>query len=998
MNVHFFTRGDCWRQLVFMGMVGFLPMVLAEEPKDYSKGFDKFSQLGIPDVKDAAYMQLSGGDLSSQYGDRFGAPAMTGNAWLLQKKEDGKHVFLKDSQVTEVYDQAVAQKEMQEKIEKAGKAGKKPSRRELMALYQGVGVKKGGSWKDADLEKDIKSLIEFLQKPGGIDENVKSQMEYNGGWGSQFLFAFNIYRKGHAKEANQILGLLFQLSGDSRKVVQQALNQVAGAQQSQAYETFIQSHDWKQYAASLEALLARAPSWSQAPAVMRLLEAIKKRVAMKDPPPVVGEGLTEEDQKLARELVTSAKDENVSLDEYRGYWIVKGGGGDMQDGSALGRIVARGVKSFPLLMALLKDETLTPVTTLSSWSGRTRYYDVNDGMQTEEEILAAYEAMARPASRADIARTLIGAIVLDERQMNNGEGAVADDLLKKSKAWYALNANKTTLEILRACLSDASPSRKYVAINSLTASGKEEDAVFLEKYFLESKDPGADLNLINGYIVKRGSKAKEFLDKYLALLKSKPSSTENIRMDEESRKRMDEQREKTIAMLKEMVSGKNAEAVIAEMLAQTKKWDYKTCNESGAVLSTKLAAEKPSKALTLLLDAALKAQDGLLATQLLGIASRVNMLKSQGAVYDPETGEEIGVAEDPAASSEAPPDAALKVEAHAGQWKKLLAIQSPLDQGQGASAEDTWTVGQYSGFIMEGLYGGVQQDMQMWSVLGQLGKRGWDVFRLRGEARLDGKSEDQLPPFPSAAHVTAEQRAALKAKLSGLNGEALVKAMPALSMDEQLALGEILAGDEALNGKLVPLASVIRNVRVETDDAALKQLCEGFKGKSFDRKMIEDLVEHSKRLVKEGKPAMLMVSRTGDLQGYDIKSFKGDQIAEMYFSGYGNKQSMLTVTALGRGGGTTVSSNATWMVDSAAAAKPAQVKTNEVAKASSPLKDDLLETTVEEQDYSSGAYAQMFVQQQKNFWEKVDTLCSPKYNACGSSAITLMGIIPKPKK
>lgn len=51
-----------------------------EPPKDYSKGFEKFLQFGLPDVKDAAYMKLEAGGQEgfSSFGEE---PRMDGNAW-----------------------------------------------------------------------------------------------------------------------------------------------------------------------------------------------------------------------------------------------------------------------------------------------------------------------------------------------------------------------------------------------------------------------------------------------------------------------------------------------------------------------------------------------------------------------------------------------------------------------------------------------------------------------------------------------------------------------------------------------------------------------------------------------------------------------------------------------------------------------------------------------------------------------------------------------------
>ena len=1008
--------------------LGFLLLVVvqtsAQEP-DYTKGFEKFSQYGIPDVKNATYMNLTTSHGISQpfdfaeYDDNglpvgdSNSPKPTGNAWLLETKPDGGRVFLMDGCSTiEVYPQEIVAKEQQEKLKEA--SSKKMSRLQMARLWGGVeaaNAKIGGTWKEVDPAKDIKLLIEHLQKKTAkANGNRKYQME-SGGWGKLFLTAYHCHRKGLTAEANQILKIVFQEAGDSRKVIQQALNQVANAQYQEIYQAFNRSGDWAQFSASLEKLLTRFPNNWGAPLVKRLAAQVGKRAALKEPLPVAGEGLTDEDKTLARELIdqkSASVPYGVATIGSVVFWIIGNPQMSMylETDSALGKIVKRKIRSVPLLIALLKDDTLTSIG-LQGGSNQSRmHHQTRETPISDDEIEMMYQSLPRPMSRGEIAKWLLAPLVLSQEEQYSGQQPDMDSIQQKGLQWYAKNKDKTDSELVRFYLTDGNELQKQAAIGVLVSSEKEEDVKSVEKYFMESKNSYNDLNYAQQYATRRGAKAREFVEKYVAKMKATPPTMpglENSGMDEAGKKQMAEHVERTLAILTELVSDQTAESILAELSSGKTAWSMEKWQQMYAPLSKKLAAEKPEKALTLLLNASLKTQDTLLISQLLTLVSQLNQLQQFAAAAGGMLPEEDG--DEPAAkpSPEAAPAANLKVETHADAWKKLLADQREVIQEQTAIfGIPSSTVAQSSGGAMETLYGekgipNYQRHMNM----AKLGKKVWDLYRMRGEARLAGKTEDQLPPFPSADRVTDPRRTQLKERLMGMESGDLPKALNALSLDEQLALNEILPGDEKLNAKLAPLANTILEVKIDVEDSKIRQHCEALKGKILDKKMIEELLADSKTLLQDGKPVSMAVSRLACVQGIEIRvskvspKQKNPWITQLV-GGFGSAQkSMVFGFLMSQDASANLHAQTIWTIDAPATANLSKAKPAETKNLSQSEGDDRLEQDAE-LNQSHGMFSH-YEKQKDAFWAKIDIICGPKFNACSPVTISLIGI-PLPEK
>lgn len=128
---------------------------------------------------------------------------------------------------------------------------------------------------------------------------------------------------------------------------------------------FKRSNDWNAFDKALGELNGRVASgWKRVPLVKRLQGLVRAQAALKEVPPLQGEGLSAADQALAWELVLGPDRGGGTFQPYMMHhlWIL-GNWREERAGVAsnhpAGRILMRGTNSIPLLLAMLGDATLT---------------------------------------------------------------------------------------------------------------------------------------------------------------------------------------------------------------------------------------------------------------------------------------------------------------------------------------------------------------------------------------------------------------------------------------------------------------------------------------------------------------------------------------------------------------------------------------------------------------------------------------------------------------
>jgi hypothetical protein len=798
----------------------------AAEPRDYSKGFDMFYKLGLPDCQKAGYVKLdvvNGGDFSGSYA--LYSMRLAGNAWLIEEK-DGTGRFIADNcRVIEVRDY--------EKFAKERAGGF-----DLMALA-GDGAPMG-KWTKASLKDDVQKTLDAVKKFGG-NKNERSSLEYSDGYGALLLMAVHFHRQGFANEANEIVGALFEMAGNPKKVIQQALHQLADGQYNDACDRFFKARDWKAFGADLDALLGKfSADWKNAPAVKRLADAVKRRASQTQAPEVAGEGLTAEDTALAGELANSTGGERMMYGE--NWLMAESPPAILKKSGVIERIQVRGLKSIPLLLALLKDDYLTAIDPHRFGVGRSYSFGGDDSEMSDEMIERAYANLRRPASRGEIAAALLRALLPRSEQMDETEDRAA--LYDEAQKWLAKLKDKSPIEIARVYLSDGDETQKHSAIERLTKTADEKDIAAIEKYLIDSvkeENSGFGINSVQQYVMARGPKARDFLEKYAAAFKEQSGKQKDATRGPFPVEDLD----KMIDGLKEMTSDKSARDVLAEIAS-----GKKSVEQAATALFSKLGKEKPDDVVGLILGAAVDAPD---------VAGRGALL--QLVLYAPMAMAQLG-----AGNAAQPGDAGepkLDIKAHVELWRKLLddtrKSDETFDEWSGTSIGDT------AASYIEMLYS--REQYQTYAQIGAtLGTRILEPLRKRARARLDGKAE--IPAWPAASDVTAQRRKEIADQLTAAGEDALPKLLAALTPSEILALSEEKSAP--LAAKLRNVAHRVTEVKVATGNAAEDEKARKWKGEMLTKEKIEALFSAGKAMVQAGRNVIGWVRRDAGCAGITI--------------------------------------------------------------------------------------------------------------------------------
>ncbi|MBI2442129.1 MAG: hypothetical protein HYV35_12255 [Lentisphaerae bacterium] len=947
------------------------------QAKDFSKGFAKFYELGLPVVTNATYVKLDSWSHFDMSGGDFGLHELrlAGNAWLLKEdKAEGKGVFVKNSvRVMEVLDQNAFQKKEAAKLKEAMKKGGSAAR--TLPYIWGMMDEQvaQGRWKAANPKQDLEKIMAFLKKKNEEGSSRHSSLDYSGGYGTLFLSAIHFHRMGFTNEANEMVSLLFGAARDQRKPIAQAMNQLADAQYADVARKFFQTGDWSRYDQDLQSLQARFGSvWGNAPAVQRLAEKVKARASQPQPPPLSGEGLTDEDKQLALELAsaTNLNRQSMQLMGGVGVWILPS---PLQRGipgmpglptNTLTRIKARGMQAIPLLLALLKDDYLTRVdiTSLKGMSHVSFSFRDEEDM-TEEHINLLYEALQRPASRSEIAVLLLQPLIKkDEENRHSSSPVDRDDLAEQVKAWHAEHKAQSALELAWFYLKEGDDQQRNAAISLLIESGSESNQAAIAESFLKGDNPMRDIHLAHQFVMKRKEKAADFLVRYEAMLKKLMETGGDDQMfKQDDFKQMVEQ---NLASMKTLISAQPLEQILDELLTEKT-----TMEKAGAALYGAMGKKKPAELVPLLLGAAVKAKTPELRVQFMQMTASVPYMRTAMAMD-----EDGNVQEEAEEKADADQPAALDIKPAAELWKQLLGDtrvpEADLYQDNSMSVADT------AAGMIEALYGEKQAAGALWGRQAPFQiTRMQPILAARAEARLAGKPAAELPPLPDADSVSAEEKKKIVEQVLRAKDTEVDALIKTLSVDRVLALMEEVERNEALNAKLAGLANRVNAVAFKNLQGEPSRELDALKGQQLSKAMVEQALAVSRRFTEEGKPSLVRIRRQPDLSGIAIRvvELSATNLTEKewpYFSGMRssseNKKSMVqgSVSASDSHGW------AAWAVNQKKLPLPEKKDATDGTNASDALtEDDIVEQV-------SADSAEHEAEQQKEFWKVVEDLCA----------------------
>lgn len=837
--------------------------------KDFGAGFSKFYQLGLPDVTGGTYGRLDvihyarAGAYDSMFSGRGDQLGLTGNAWKTTNLGAGSNRYVMGGiRVMDMMDEktyAEWQKRQSEAMAKASATQKMD-----VAMQWEEPPISAGKWKDVDIRKDVVKVLKMLNNTS--DDSPARWMQHDVQTGAGLLLAAaQLYRLGMKEEANTIAARLFAMHQENaRQLLQGAVGLIAQEEYSKSYAAFRQSRDWAAWHGSLTNLMTKfSGSWPQAPGVKRLAELVKVRADQPEPPALAGEGLTDDDRKLARRLSTEAPPRSPY--SHYGYsgdcWIFPQPHQRMQFGpgatnDAMLAIRERGMASIPMLVAMLKDNSLT----LRDRGGGGEFFyggmEFGRGQGEEQMAEMVFNSIQRPMTRSEIAKGMLQPLlIMDDRQRGELYRMSGEDMAAECEAWYKEYKGKTVDELARIYMEKGDQNQRQYAMNYLMR-GKSIDAnsAEIEKMLLAMVKESTDTPyVVQQYVQKRREKASNFVEQVAALMAAtnapSPATTDPRRRMVRRSSRGNE-RETFVKQLRDMVAVASVRDLLRDVLSGT-----------GAVavvqmkLQQQISREAPEESLSALLDAAQKTDDPMKRGILVSMVAGLKYARPGGwddvdeeEAMDPATGAWKSNKFDPAK--------------HAAAWNKLLEDKRGEDRTVAESA--AWAIESLYSEDKPGRYG-YPSSSEASMVLPGLGARGQELIMERARARLSGKP---VPELPSADKVDEDGRRKLIESV--LAAPDVAATLAKLTMDEQLALSEVGRTNKAVNVKLRPLADSIVEVKIPAELKSAAALEGKLKGRKFDRETVRLLLDASLQLVREGHSFTASIVRRPGATGTSV--------------------------------------------------------------------------------------------------------------------------------
>jgi hypothetical protein len=675
--------------------------------------------------------------------------------------------------------------------------------------------------------------------------------------GELLLMAAQLYRAGMKDEANRIADRMFALHKNPRQLLQGAVGVIATEQYNQSYREFRKSQDWAKWHGSLTNLSARfTGSWTALPGVNHLSGLVKARAGQAVPPPLSGEGLGAADQELARRL---AVEPPVTVgNSFYGHecWIFPQAHHRQMarlaaTNDAMFAVVDRGLAAVPMLVAILKDSTLT----LRDRQQGGVYVDpfMSMGSGEEQSADALFNALQRPMTRGEIARSMLQPLlIVDERQRGELQRMTADDFALECEAWFKEHKGKTVDQLARLYMEKGDQSQRQYAMNyMMRGKNAEANRAEVEKMLLALvKDSSETPYIVQEYVRQRRDKASNFVEQVAAIMSvtNAPAQPQAGKGGRHLRRpSRDGERETFVKQLRDLVSARSVRDLLNDYVSGAKPSTMVRMK-----LGEQLGLEPADESLAALLDAAGKTDDPAKTAVLL---SMLHVLKYARPGGMPGNDDDSGEPEAAPVANKFDP------ARHAERWNKLLADK----RGSGR------TVREAAAWAIETLYSNEQGAMMPGvpmgdvSVLAVLGDRGRDMLVERARARLAGKP---LPELPSADKVDDARRKGLSASL--IESADVSAALARLTADEELALREVGRTNKALNAKLRPLADAIVDVQAPADMKAASGLAAKFKGRRLDKETLRAMLDSCLQMTREGCSFNAVVSRRPGASGTTV--------------------------------------------------------------------------------------------------------------------------------
>lgn len=794
-------------------------------------------KLGLPDTKGWKY--ISGENLGMGMREIEGWKR-TGNAWI-EPAADGVEIRkLTADGLTLMglveFDRRAAGSEREEAMKKM---------RRLQATGLQPWWRQVDSEKEGDEAKDAASLIEALKADFAKGHQGRSSylLRDSGSLASLFFHAAHWHRRGLPKEAAELIEVLGTNLPRKQALLESALRSIANQRVQASGTKFAAGGDWAAYQTELGAVLADFPrAWPERPAVQRIHEMIEARTAT-GVKSVVGDGsfpLTAEQVAWWDAFGPPAEEEDEDysgdiggdLSQIGRIWISnlfpREESGDESEwyrkgAKAQGIDVTNGWNWLEVMAAALGDETLVhmgPESYYRSFSSSSWTDMESEPVELEgEDLEQAWQNMARPRSRDELARTFLKGVVPqpEDSDYEWWESAETEEISDWVKQWSEKLKGKSGAELVNLYFEEGDENWKEEAATIKVRTGTDEEVAQLAELVLAS--PGSGLGLAQEIVRRRGPEGRPFFDQFVTRLKEEITKEEPDLTPEQVESRFENNYGSSLEGMETLLSGVGFSELFADFVAGES--DMNTFSRSMQNLGTqKFTREEVEAAFagTLALDNPTPERRGYALT----IASHVASLWAQ---------QDKGGGEDDATDTTEARDWVMP-DWLKGAFGRIIAEGGEAPAILNGSKR---SLSQGALYLVDLLVNPEACNEAATAMQGLPDGDAWAVVEARGKARMAGENP---PPTPSAGDVPEERKAAIGASLAGvagIEGPAWDAMVAGLSIAERIVLRDALtkAEPDPAMGKLI-----FRIARVSGSEAPTWKSLEG---KSVDEAQLSQI-------------------------------------------------------------------------------------------------------------------------------------------------------------
>lgn len=506
-----------------------------EPAADYGAAFGRLVELGYPDARGATYVKLTlRGEAGREAAERAmyerqsgaGLP-VKGNAWLLPGGTAAATAFIHQGLDRVTVAKTAKRSGFMRALIGPAKASKDAPQGAL-----------AGSWEEVDVTRDAEKILNLLDEQSTEGRMLSMERwsydEDGPTWCATILgLACHMHRAGHRDEANRITARLLALAPEPVLVVDYLVHDLAEREYERTVAAFFENHDWQAYHDATKALVERfTRGWKTREGARVLLSRLDRQLNGANPSLSALQGVLMEPEAVGILDSWLGETKPIPLTP-KPCWLL---GGDMLafaeqqghagrrpggDGPPPGRVAelhALGMDAFIALAAAADDETLLPTRMVRGYGGYLGSFGRGVGDNTGEPPgVEQYKSMTRPASRGEVARTILLDALPD--QMGELQNSPPEAIQAAAHQWWLKNRNATPSELASIYLESGNSQQRQVAALALAHSNNDENAKAVEKHIMEAGDLTDHFHLVDQHLRIRRGKARAFFQNYSAAIR-----------------------------------------------------------------------------------------------------------------------------------------------------------------------------------------------------------------------------------------------------------------------------------------------------------------------------------------------------------------------------------------------------------------------------------------------------------------------------------------------